>query len=314
MSVVRRPLVAERVWGWMPPWSERKIRKGRSNKLAWETRFAIWKSFEPKGQLARHDPVSAGMPQHLTVVLPIATEEMEETKTDVMDQLKREGLFHQYPNLKVGFAAARFMPEGQEEEDLYVTRFFALGGPITSLDEILEVSPMTKPSSQTGFGSGYYVSSQPSTEASVAATVHTEQSTAVPSPDGEASDSKAQGKAVHVFLVDDEANIREVHRRILEGDERFVVVGEAGTAEEALESPAIKLADVVTMDIILPGMNGIEATRQLKMLYPHIKVVMVSALGGELKENSIKAGADGYVPKASAHSLLADSLVDIIPK
>ena len=105
-----------------------------------------------------------------------------------------------------------------------------------------------------------------------------------------------------------------MYRRMLEGDDRFLVVGEAGTAEEALESSEIKFADVVTMDIILPGMNGIEATRQIKMLYPQMKIMMLSALSGELKDQAFTAGADGYVPKEKAHSDLVDSLVELAAK
>ena len=80
------------------------------------------------------------------------------------------------------------------------------------------------------------------------------------------------------------------------------------------QSGQIKFADVVTMDIILPGMNGIEATRQIKMLYPQIKIVMVSALGGELREQAAAAGADGYVPKELAHEALVDSVADVVSK
>ncbi len=92
------------------------------------------------------------------------------------------------------------------------------------------------------------------------------------------------------------------------------MVGEAGTAEEALESSEIKFADLVTMDIILPGMNGIEATRQIKMLYPQMKIVMVSSLSGELREQAANAGSDGYVPKELAHEALVDSIIDVVSK
>lgn len=316
MSVVRRPLLSQRVRKF-GVFSERKISVGRSNKLAEETRFAVWKSFEPFGQLARHASLSAESPQHLIVELPLSIPAMEETKSDVMDQLTREGLFEQYPNLKVAFASARFESEAEDEEDLYVTRFFALGGPIESIDEIMEVSPPADPPYQTGFGSGYYSSTQAVAGASEAVQDQVEKQTAVSSPDGEASDiivEEVEDREIQVFIVEDEANLRQVYRRILEGDERFFVVGEAGTAEDALESSEIKKADVVTMDIILPGMNGIEATRQIKMLYPQIKIIMVSALSGELREQAATAGSDGYVPKAIAHETLVDTIIDVASK
>ena len=307
MSVVRRALLTQRVRK-MGVFSERRISVGRSNKLAEETRFAVWKSFEPLGHLAKHEPLSPESPQHLIVELPLSVEAMEETKEDVLDQLTREGLFTQYPNLKVSFASARFVTEAEDEEDLYVTRFFALGGPIQSIDEIMEMTPPADPPYQTGFGSGYYSTTQARSGANEAANDTVSQSV-VSSQDGEAKDT-----AIHVFIIDDEANLRLMHRRMLEGDERFVVVGEAGTAEDALESSEIKFADVVTMDIILPGMNGIEATRQIKMLYPQMKIVMVSALSGELRERAAEAGADGYVPKELAHEALVDSIIEVVSK
>ena len=316
MSVVRRPLLSQRVRKF-GVFSERKISVGRSNKLAEETRFAVWKSFEPLGHLARHAPLSAESPQHLIVELPLSIPAMEETKSDVMDQLTREGLFEQYPNLKVAFASARFESEAEGEEDLYVTRFFALGGPIESIDEIMDISPPADPPYQTGFGSGYYSTTQARAGASEAAQDQVEKQTAVSSPEGGSSDTiveEVEDKEIQVFIVDDEANLRQVYRRILEEDERFFVVGEAGTAEDALESSEIKKADVVTMDIILPGMNGIEATRQIKMLYPQIKIVMVSALSGELREQAATAGSDGYVPKAIAHLTLVDTIIDVASK
>ena len=316
MSVVRRPLLTQRVRK-MGVFSERRISVGRSNKLAEETRFAVWKSFEPSGHLAKHQSLSPESPQHLIVELPLSVEAMEETKEDVMDQLTREGLFTQYPNLKVAFASARFESEAEDEEDLYVTRFFALGGPIQSIDEIMEVSPPADPPYQTGFGSGYYGPTQSRAGASEAAKDQVKEQTSVASPEGGSNDTiveEVEDKEIQVFIVEDEANLRQVYRRILEGDERFFVVGEAGTAEEALESSEIKRADVVTMDIILPGMNGIEATRQLKMIYPGIKIMMISALSGELREQAATAGADGYVPKELAHDTLIDSIIEVAEK
>ena len=313
MSVVRRPLLTQRVRK-MAVFSERRISVGRSNKLADETRFAVWKSFEPQGHLAKHEPLSPESPQHLIVELPLSVEAMEATKEDVLDQLTREGLFTHYPNLKVTFASARFVTGAEDEEDLYVTRFFALGGPIQYIDGIMEVTPPADPPYQTGFGSGYYSTTQARAGATEAADGAVEPQSAVSSQDSEAKDVSTEDSAIHVFIIDDEVNIRLMHRRMLEGDERFVVVGEAGTAEEAIESSEIKFADVVTMDIILPGMNGIEATRQIKMLYPQIKIVMVSALGGELREQAATAGADGYVPKELAHEALVDSVADVVSR
>jgi len=68
---------------------------------------------------------------------------------------------------------------------------------------------------------------------------------------------------LRVYLVDDHPLMRMALRRILESDERFVV-GEADTAEECLTAVAALTTDLVVMDIQLPGIDGVEATRRLK--------------------------------------------------
>ena len=94
-------------------------------------------------------------------------------------------------------------------------------------------------------------------------------------------------------------------RRTLESDEHFLVVGEADNAEESLRRLETLDADMVVMDIQLPGMDGVEATRQLKAQHPHLKVIIVSAYGEEYLIPSIDAGADGYMLKG----LTADKLI-----
>ena len=104
-------------------------------------------------------------------------------------------------------------------------------------------------------------------------------------------------KAFRMFLVDDHPLMRQALRLLLEASGDFFVVGEAGSAEEALELLETASADVVVMDILLPGMDGIEATRELKLRHSQMKVVMVSGFGQEYLIASIEAGADGYLLK-----------------
>ena len=91
--------------------------------------------------------------------------------------------------------------------------------------------------------------------------------------------------------------MRQALRRLLESDEHFLVIGEADNAEEALNQLDTTSADVVIMDIQLPGMDGVEATRRLKSRHHNLKVVIVSAFGEEYLIPSIEAGADGYMLK-----------------
>ena len=102
---------------------------------------------------------------------------------------------------------------------------------------------------------------------------------------------------ISVLLVDDHPMVREGMRRLLESDNTFEVVGEVDTVEAALEGRGRIKADIVVMDIQLPGVNGVEGTRQLKDLHPGIKVVIVSAYGEDYLVPSIDAGADGYLLK-----------------
>jgi len=113
---------------------------------------------------------------------------------------------------------------------------------------------------------------------------------------------------IRVFLVDDHPLIRLAMRRILEADEHFLVVGEADNAEESLERLNTLDTDMVVMDIQLPGMDGVEATRQLKSRFGHLKVVIISAFGQEYLIPSIEAGADGYMMKGLAAENLVQGL------
>ena len=112
-----------------------------------------------------------------------------------------------------------------------------------------------------------------------------------------------------VFLVDDHPLIREGMRLHLEAEGHFLVVGEANSGEEALELLDTPFADVVVMDIQLPGINGVEATRRLKVRHPDLKVVIVTAFGQEYLMSSILAGADGYLVKTSGPRELARGLL-----
>ena len=99
-------------------------------------------------------------------------------------------------------------------------------------------------------------------------------------------------------MVDDHPLVLEAMRRLLtDSREDIDVVGEATTAEEALELIEGLKVDVVVMDIRLPGMDGVEATRKLKERYPDMNVIILSSFGQEYLMPSIEAGADGYLIK-----------------
>lgn len=101
-----------------------------------------------------------------------------------------------------------------------------------------------------------------------------------------------------VILVDDHQMFRHALRIMLEKDHGIEVVGEANDGLELIRIAGETAADVVCMDIGMPRMNGIEATRRLLVINPAIKVIGLSALTDrDFVLDLLKAGASGYVTK-----------------
>lgn len=101
-----------------------------------------------------------------------------------------------------------------------------------------------------------------------------------------------------ILLVDDHEVVRLGLKSLLERNSKFEVVGEAGSAREALDQVETLQPDVVVMDIRLPGTSGIEACEEIVNRYPQIKVVMLTSYAeDEMLFSAIRAGASGYVLK-----------------
>ena len=118
--------------------------------------------------------------------------------------------------------------------------------------------------------------------------------------------------AVTVLLVDDHAVVREGYRRLLERGGNIEVIGEADTADAALERFRELAPQVVVMDIALPGVSGVEAMRRMLASKPATRVLMFSMYEDAIFANrALEAGACGYVTKASAPNVLVEAVLTI---
>jgi two-component system response regulator NreC len=105
---------------------------------------------------------------------------------------------------------------------------------------------------------------------------------------------------LRVLLVDDHTVVRHGLRRILASDEQIEIVGEAGDGRAAVEVAQRVQPDVVVMDVALPELNGIEATRQLAKRAPNVRVLMLTMHADDVYvRQALKAGARGYLLKDS---------------
>ena len=101
-----------------------------------------------------------------------------------------------------------------------------------------------------------------------------------------------------IVLADDHALLRHGIKTIIEGGEGMVVVGEASDGLELLEVLKGITSDMVILDISMAGLRGIEATSEIKMIYPEIKVLMLTMhKRKEYFYHALSAGADGYLLK-----------------
>jgi len=112
-----------------------------------------------------------------------------------------------------------------------------------------------------------------------------------------------------ILLVDDHEVVRIGLKSLLELHPQYEVVGEAGTAREAVEQVVKTSPDVVLMDIRLPGASGIEACEEITRISPGTRVIMLTSYAeDEMLFSAIRAGASGYVLK----QISGDALINAI--
>ena len=111
--------------------------------------------------------------------------------------------------------------------------------------------------------------------------------------------------SIRILLADDHQIMRDGLRAILASEESFEIVGEADNGREAVTLARTLVPDVIIMDIGMPDLNGVEATRQVKAENPGVKVIALSMYADRgYVLGILEAGASGYVLKAGAYDEL----------
>ena len=108
-----------------------------------------------------------------------------------------------------------------------------------------------------------------------------------------------ESPTIKVLLVDDHHVVREGLRRILELDDGISVIGEARSGEEAIVKAVALSPDVIIMDLKMPGIDGIAATREIKQKLPQVNVLVLTLYAEDFVAQAVEAGVSGYLLKDS---------------
>jgi DNA-binding NarL/FixJ family response regulator len=118
---------------------------------------------------------------------------------------------------------------------------------------------------------------------------------------------------VRVLIADDQTLFRVGLARLLEEDPRVEIVGQAGDGAEAIKLTGSLNPDVVLMDLKMPNLDGIEATRQIVASYPSVKVLLLTTFEADNHViQALKAGASGYILKDSKPDSIVTSLLAVM--
>ena len=116
-------------------------------------------------------------------------------------------------------------------------------------------------------------------------------------------------KQISVLLADDHTVVRQGLRALLEAEGDIKIVGEAANGRQAVDLAKKMLPDVVLMDLAMPVLNGLEATRQVRKNIPSAKVLVLTSYDDdEYVQQIVKAGASGYLIKQTAANDLLEAL------
>jgi len=120
--------------------------------------------------------------------------------------------------------------------------------------------------------------------------------------------------ATRILIADDHGLMRAGLHAMLEDEPAIEVVGEAASGEEVLQLTGELRPDIVLLDISLPDIDGIEATRRLKQSYPQTRVLILTVYDEEsLLREAMRAGAAGYIIKRAAEEELTTAIQAVSP-
>ncbi len=114
---------------------------------------------------------------------------------------------------------------------------------------------------------------------------------------------------IKVLLVDDHAVVRSGLSKFLMVNKDFKLVGEASDGSEAIQMVSLHRPDVVLMDLMMPGVDGIAATREIHQKYPKVKVIALTSFAEQnMVQGALQAGAVGYLQKNVTARELANAI------
>ena len=120
---------------------------------------------------------------------------------------------------------------------------------------------------------------------------------------------KVSNAKIRMLIADDHPLLREAMRNAFEKHQDFVVLGEASDGEEAVRLASELKPDVVIMDIVMPKLNGIEATKQIRKISPTTAVVILTAYDDDRYViGLLEAGAAGYLLKSASSQVMVEAV------
>jgi DNA-binding NarL/FixJ family response regulator len=120
------------------------------------------------------------------------------------------------------------------------------------------------------------------------------------------------GTPIRVLIADDHLMFAEALTTLLERNERIEVVGSATTGADAIDQTLVHRADVVVMDVGMPGIDGLETTRRLRTIAPTTRIIVLTGLTDSgLEERAADAGASALLTKGAADREVVDAILAV---